>query len=98
MHTDDWGTYRNLDDYVANLATHKVAVHTDNFVDQATGVHTQDIEWRWSDLRLGIKTREGVRQTDLQAFLDFRIWCEWRGSEKWERIDNFLLLLSDNAV
>ena len=75
VHTDDWGAYRNLVDHAANVGIHKVVVHADNFVDQATGVHTQDIESRWSDLKLEIKTRKGVRQTDMQAFLEFRMWC-----------------------
>ena len=89
-HTDDWGAYRDLDRHAPNVANHKVVVHVDNFVDPVTGVHTQEIESKWNELKLGVKAKKGIRREDLQAFLDFWMWLEWRGGTKEQRIDHFL--------
>ena len=45
MYTDDWGAYRNLQRDLPNrVARHRVVVHSENFVDPATGIHTQEAE------------------------------------------------------
>ena len=45
VHTDDWGAYDNLEQYLPHLVLrHRIVVHADNFVDPATGVHTQEAE------------------------------------------------------
>ena len=79
VHTDDWGAYHRLDHFLPNVAQHEVVVHARNFVDPDTGVHTQNIESAWSTMKQGIKARKGIRRCDLKAFLDERMWPQWRG-------------------
>ena len=51
VHTDDWASYRNLHQRINNVGAHQVVVHCRNFVDPATGVHTQ-----------GLKTNRGIKK------------------------------------
>ena len=69
VHTDDWAAYRRLN-MLPNVAAHRVVVHARHFVDPRTGVHTQEIESSWSNLKLGQKRRKGLRKEDLQVYLD----------------------------
>ncbi|KAK6049567.1 hypothetical protein COOONC_12928 [Cooperia oncophora] len=58
IRTDMWGGYNNL----ANLGyNHEVVNHSANFVDPATGVHTQRIECMWSHLKEKIRRRHGLK-------------------------------------
>lgn len=81
--TDDWGAYHNLDRHLPNhVSLHRVVIHADNFVDPTSGVHTQEAESAWNNLKLGIKTRRGVEAKDLQAYLNDRMWRQWRGGKR----------------
>ncbi|XP_044171487.1 uncharacterized protein LOC122955783 [Acropora millepora] len=81
--TDDWGAYQGLEHHLPNhVSLHRVVVHADNFVDATSGVHTQEAESAWNNLKLGIKTRRGVEAKDLQAYLNDRMWRQWRGGER----------------
>ena len=55
VRTDDWASYRNLDQRINNAGVHQVVVHRRNFDDPATGVHTQEMESCWNNLKLGLK-------------------------------------------
>ena len=66
IHTDDWGAYRRLLQ-LPNVRRHRVVLHAPNFVDPRTGVHTQEVESCWNQLKLGQKQRKGLRREDLQS-------------------------------
>ena len=78
VHSDDWGAYRRLQ-LLPNVNRHRVVVHAHNFVDPRTGVHTQEVESAWSQLKVGQKRRKGLRREDVQSYLDERMWRQWRG-------------------
>ena len=80
IHTDDWGTYRNLDRYVANVAVHRIVVHRNNFVDPLTGIHTQEAVSAWVRMKYHVKREKGIRSLDIQGFLDEQMWRDWRGA------------------
>lgn len=93
MYTDDWGAYRNLQRHLPNrVARHRVVVHSENFVDPATGIHTQEAESAWANLKMPLKARQGISHDDLQAYLDDRMWRQWRGLD--DIIANFLPVLA----
>lgn len=91
VHTDDWGAYRNLDRHVPNVTVHRIVVHQNNFVDPLTGVHTQEIESAWARLKYYVKREKGIRQLDLQDFLDEQMWRDWRGLDA--VFDNIIALI-----
>ena len=68
VHTDDWGAYRNLHLHVPNVTVHQIVVHQNNFVESA-----------WARLKYHIKCEKGIRQLDVQDFLDEQMWRDWRG-------------------
>lgn len=90
VHTDDWASYRNLDQRVNNAGVHQVVVHRRNFDDPATGVHTQEMESCWNNLKLGLKKRRGIKREDMQAYLDEQMWRQWRGGPHEHVVQNFL--------
>nr|XP_058971974.1 uncharacterized protein LOC131798329 [Pocillopora verrucosa] len=91
--TDDWGAYENLEQHLPNhVARHRVVVHADNFVDPATGVHTQEAESVWANLKAPIKAQRGISHDDVQTYLDDRMWRQWRGLDN--IIGNFLPVLA----
>ena len=92
VHTDDWPAYRRIIG-LPNVAAHRVVVHAHNFVNPRTGVHTQEVESSWSQLKLGQKRRKGVRKEDLQIYLDERMWRQWRGENFHVIMRNFLAVL-----
>ena len=79
IHTDDWGAYRNLHLYVPNVNIHRTVVHQNKFVDPVTGIHTQEAESAWARLKYYVKREKGIRQADVQDFLDEQMRRDWRG-------------------
>ena len=59
-----------------------------------TGVHTQEVESAWSQLKLGQKKRKGLRREDVQSYLDERMWRQWRGGQLNVIMRNFLYILT----
>lgn len=79
VHTDDWAAYRNLHLYVPNVTMHRIVVHQNNFVNPVTGVPTQEAESAWARVKYHVKREKGIRQGDIQDFLDEQMWRDWRG-------------------
>ena len=92
IHSDDWGAYYNLPAHAPTVQTHRVVVHAANFVDPVTAVHTQEIESAWSRLKYKVKMRKGVRNYDLQSFLNEHMWRDWRGNA--DVFDNVIPVIS----
>ena len=92
MHSDDWAAYNRLIG-LQNVRAHEVVVHAHNFVDPRTGVHTQEVESAWGQLKLGRNRRKGLRRQDLQSYLDERMWRQWRGGSYAVIMRNFLAVL-----
>ena len=94
VHTDDWAAYRNMDRQINNVAVHRAVVHRRHFVDPLTGVHTQEVESCWNNLKLGQKMRRGIRKEDMQSYLDEKIWRQWRAGPPQQSMQNFLACFS----
>ena len=92
LHTDDWAGYANISQYAPNVARHRVVVHADNFVDPTTGVHTQEIESAWARLKYKIKSKKGVKQQNLQSFLDEQMWLDFRSEG--QTFENFAQVIA----
>lgn len=72
--TDEWGGYKRLSE-VGFL--HKTVNHQHNFVDPATGYHTQAIERAWVDAKVWLKRARGAGPL-LQSHLDEVSWRKLR--------------------
>ena len=79
IHTDDWAAYRNLQLHLPNVTIHRTVVHQNNFVDPITGIHTQEVKSAWARLKYHVKWEKGIRQGDVQDFLNEQMWRDWRG-------------------
>lgn len=93
VHTDDWAAYRNMNQHINNVNVHRAVVHRYHFVDPVTGVHTQEVESCWNNLKLGQKMRRGIPREDLQSYLDEQMWRQWRGGPRQQTVQNFLAIL-----
>lgn len=93
VYTDDWAAYRGMTGRINNVAAHRIVAHAQNFVDPVTGVHTQEVESCWNNLKLGQKVRRGIRREDLQSYLDEQMWRQWRGGDQRHIMQNFLAVL-----
>ena len=91
MHTDDWAAYRRVA-ALPSVSAHHVVVHRSNYVDSRTGVHTQETESSWSQLKLGQKRRKGLRRGEVRSYLEERMWRQWRGGNWNVIMRNFLAI------
>ena len=93
VHSIDWQAYTDPKQHLPNLVSrHRIVVHSDNFVDPANGVHTQEAESAWAVVKGPIKQRGEISKEDLQAYLDERMWRQWRGLN--DTMTNFLPVLA----
>ena len=69
--SDEWRAYHQLPQlgYV-----HETVNHSHHFVNPATGVHTNNIEARWSACKATFKRRYGVTRRHLPSYLDEHMW------------------------
>ena len=89
IHSDEWRSYSDLIHLNYN---HQTVNHQVNYVDPATGAHTQAIERSWLDSKIRILQKmRGVPANTFQSHLDYLCWRKMRKSSN----DLFLAFLSD---
>ena len=65
--SDRWAAYNQL----STLGYRHLSVnHSENFIDPATGAHTQTIEGFWGHSKALFKSMRGARREQLPAYLD----------------------------
>lgn len=75
IHSDGWAAYvgvENID--VFPEFTHDTVNHSLFFVDPVSGVHTNNVECFWKNMKLKFKRMCGVHSTKLQSHLDEFLW------------------------
>jgi hypothetical protein len=90
IHSDQWGAYAKIRE---KLGFHHYTVnHKEGFVNRETGVHTQEIESYWNQLKSKIKSMRGMRRDRIQAFLyEFM----WRGRFRANTFESILNLIKE---
>jgi len=69
--SDQWGAYNNLN----NLGfIHQTVNHSRHYVDPVTGVHTNNIEVRWSACKASFKRRFRIACKMLPSYIDEHMW------------------------
>ena len=81
IHSDEWRSYRRVAS-LPSVAAHATVNHSLNFVDPATGVHTQNVESYWGRVKRKIKHMKGCHATEMSSYLDEFMWRERFGKTK----------------
>ena len=78
VHTDQWAAYNRIQRDLA--LNHQTVNHSVNFVDPATGAHTQNAESNWSTAKEKLKIMKGNSNSNfLQEYLQEFMWRRWYG-------------------
>lgn len=80
VHTDLWKGYVGIDQDIG--VTHRTVNHSKEFVNSATGVHTNSIEGKWAGLKRRIVLRGRVEST-LPNYLFEQIWRSKHKNDLW---------------
>ncbi|XP_019863338.1 PREDICTED: uncharacterized protein LOC100639804 [Amphimedon queenslandica] len=78
VYSNEWSAYRQVAS-LPQVAAHQMVNHSVNFVDPATGVHTQNIESYWSRAKRKLKRMKGCHAEQLPSYLDEFMWRERYG-------------------
>ena len=98
VHSVDWAAYRHMDHHIHSVSHHQAVVRRLHFVDPVTGIHTQEVESCWNNLKLGQKIRRGIGREDMQSYLDEKMWRQWRAENPQNAMDNFLAVLAGQYI
>ena len=71
-----------------NIANHATVNHSVNFVDSATGIHTQNIESYWANAKSKLKRMKGCHAHQLPNYLDEFMWRERYGKPRQQALDS----------
>ena len=87
VRSDEWRVYSRVAQ-LPNVASHATVNHSINFVDPATGIHTQNIESYWSNAKSKLKRMKGCHAHQLPSYLDKFMWRERHGKSRQQALDN----------
>ena len=76
----DEGAAYNRINTLPNITQHQHVNHSLHFVDPATGVHTQNIESYWNNVKTKLKRMRRCHSDHLESYLDEHMWRERYGS------------------
>ena len=66
--SDEWAAYRRVQQ-LPQVSQHGTVNHSIQFVDPATGVHTQHIESYWNRVKTKFKRMKGVQENMIPSYL-----------------------------
>ena len=87
--SDQWRAYNRVSS-IPNVNSHGTVNHSIEFVDQVTGVHTQNIESYWNRVKIKIKRMRGCHEEQLAGYLDEFMYRERYGRTARELFDNII--------
>ena len=78
IHSDEWAAYRNVNT-LPGVAHHGTVNHSLNFVNPASGTHTQNVESYWNRVKGKLKRMKGCHAHQISSYLDEFMWRERHG-------------------
>ena len=69
IHSDQWVAYNNVQS-LPTVSSHQTVNHSVEFVNSATGTHTQNVESYWNRSKTKIKRMKGYHAEMLPSYLD----------------------------
>lgn len=76
--SDEWAAYRNIPN-LPNNYRHQTVNHSKNFVNPATGAHTNNVENYWKRAKSIFKRMNGTQKEMIPSYLDEFMWRERYG-------------------
>ena len=87
IHSDCWRGYSGIDQIpVVPRYQHCTVNHSRNFVDPITGVHTNEIENMWKNVKHKFKSMAGVHSHMVQSYIDEFLWRQRFGNDAFDNI------------
>ena len=86
-------TINNSQQYIIQLQTTQYIPF--NFVDRATGVHTQAIESYWAKAKYKFKVMKGASTESLPSCLDERMWRDRWGTSTEDALNNLCKCIAE---
>ena len=81
VHTVEWAAYNRVGT-LPNVASHSTVNHSINFVDPATGTHTQTVESYWNRCKTKLKRMKGCAGHQIPSYLDEFMRRERHGTSR----------------
>ena len=78
IHSDQWAAYQQVAS-LPNVSAYDTVNHSVEFVNSATGTHTQNVESYWNTSKRKFKAMKGCHADMLPSYLDECMWRERRG-------------------
>lgn len=79
VHSHEWRVYNRVATLPA-VVGHRKVNHFINFVDPATGVHTQHIESYWNRVKYKLEKMKGCHRHVLPSYSDKFMWRDQHGN------------------
>ena len=77
--SDEWRAYQRVQN-LSNVIQHQTVNHYITFRNPTTGVHTQNVESYWNQVKTRFKRIKWVHESMLSSYMDEFMWRERHGS------------------
>ena len=94
IHTDMWRGYIRLRQ-TDQAYIHRTVDHSKNFVDPETGVHTQNIERLWRELKDVLKRYRGIPKEEVDSHVAEFLWRRNKGVKRENAFIETIHMLQD---
>ena len=89
-YSDEWSAYRRIATFVPNVNSHSFVNHSVSFVDPTNGVHTQNAESYWNQVKTKLKSMKRCLDNQLPLYLDKFMWRERNSKTSRQVFDNIV--------
>jgi transposase-like protein len=93
IYSNEWRAYSQIQEKLG--FQHQTVNHSANFVDPATGVHTQAIESYWAKAKYKFKVMKSVSAESLPSYLDERMWRDRWGTSTEDAFNNLCKCIAE---
>ena len=92
--SDEWRGYLNIESIPGGNYAHETVNHSQNFVNPENGVHTQNVENLWRNLKLKFKRMLGVHANHIESHIDEFLWRQQYGKTHIDAFNNMFVHIS----
>ena len=89
IHSDEWAAYQRVAS-LPNVSAYHSVNHSIEFVNSATGTHTQNVESYWNKSKIRFRAMKGCHADMLLSYIDDFMWRERRGKTASESFSHII--------